>query len=139
MNARAPIRVVIDSNVWLSGLVFGGKPGKIIELFIDEAILVIVSEELISELRRKITQRFPLFIPHLDLLEASLRKDTVMVKLGSQTVTVSRDPDDDKFIETALLGECQYIISGDKDLLAIRSYKNIRIIKPAEFLELIHI
>ena len=139
MNARAPIRVVIDSNVWLSGLVFGGKPGKIIELFMDEAILVVVSEELISELRRKITQRFPLFISHLDLLEASVRKDTVMVKLGSQTVTVSRDRDDDKFIETALLGECQYIISGDKDLLVIRSYKNIRIIKPAEFLELIHI
>ena len=139
MNARAPIRVVIDSNVWLSGLVFGGKQGKIIELFIDKAILVVMSEELISELRRKITQRFPLFIPHLDLLEASLRKDTVMVKLGSQTVTVSRDPDDDKFIETALLGECQYIISGDKDLLVIRSYKNIRVIKPAEFLELIHI
>lgn len=129
-------RVVIDSNVWLSGLVFGGSPSKILDLFINGDLLVVVSEELLSELRRKIIQKFPLFVPKLGLLEASIRKDAIMVKLGIATIKISRDPNDDKFIETALLGGCRYIISGDQDLLALRIYQDIHIVKPAEFLKI---
>ena len=131
--------VVIDSNVWLSGLVFGGQPGKILKLFVDGRILVTTSAELLSELRRKITEKFPLFIPHLDLLEASILKDGTTVKLGSQTIVVSRDPDDNKFIETAVIGNCDYIISGDKDLLTLKSYDQIKIVSPTEFLDIFDI
>jgi putative PIN family toxin of toxin-antitoxin system len=138
MDRRSSIRVVIDTNVWLSGLIFGGKPGEIIDLFVGETITVVISEELLSELRRKITEKFPLYIPNLDLLEASLLKDAEIVKLGSQTISLSRDVDDDKFIETASIGECQFIISGDKDLTDLASYKNIQIVKPAKFLEFIN-
>jgi putative PIN family toxin of toxin-antitoxin system len=136
MNRKSPVRVVIDTNVWLSGLIFGGKPSNIIELFVDETIIVIVCEELLSELRRKIIERFPLYIPSLDLLEASIRKDAEMIKLGSQTINLSRDTDDNKFIETAVIGECQFIISGDKDLLDIVGYKDIKIVTPVAFLNL---
>ncbi len=111
----------------LSGLIFGGKPGRIIELFVEGTILVIVCEELLSELRRKITEKFPLYLPNLELLEASILKDAIVVKLGSQTVNISRDPDDNKFVETALIGDCQYIISGDKDLLTIGEFQAIKI------------
>jgi putative PIN family toxin of toxin-antitoxin system len=48
--------VVIDTNVWISGLVFGGKSEKIIRLFVDG--VVVVSEEILSELREKVTRRF---------------------------------------------------------------------------------
>ncbi len=135
-NVQKP-RLTIDTNVWLSGIVFGGKPQLLIKLFVEEVILVVISEELLSELRRIVTQKFPLFLPKLALLEESLRHDAELVKLGSQTVTVSRDPDDNKVIETALIGNCQYIISGDKDLLDIGLYKNIEIVKPAAFLQYI--
>ncbi|MBR3355647.1 MAG: putative toxin-antitoxin system toxin component, PIN family [Oscillospiraceae bacterium] len=54
----------------------------------------------------------------------------------SSHVRVCRDPDDNKFIECALDGQCNYIVSGDKDLLDIRHYKNIRIITVSEFLGL---
>ena len=129
-------RVVIDSNVWLSGLVFGGYPSKILELFINGDLFVVMSEELVSELRRKIVQKFPLLAPKLGLLEASIWKDAIMVKLGTTTIKISRDPNDDKFIETALLGGCRYIISGDQDLLALGSYQDIHIVKPTEFLKI---
>jgi len=135
-NNQKP-RAVFDTNVWLSGLIFGGKPGQLIKLFGNDAFLIVVSEELLSELRRKITQRFPLYKSSLDLLEMSLRKDTELVKLGSQTVTICRDPDDNKVIETALIGECRFIVSGDKDLLVLGSYNNIKIVKPAQFLEIL--
>ncbi len=117
-------------------MVFGGSPGRILELFTEDSIVVVVSEELLSELRRKITKKFPLFAPQLDLLEASIHKDAIVVNLGVEIVTVSRDPDDNKVIETALAGECDYIISGDKDLLTLKAYQDIKIITPADFLSL---
>lgn len=129
--------MVIDTNVWLSGLIFGGNPGKLINLFSEEAIIVVISEELVSELRRKITQKFPLYLPKLELLEASLRQDAEMVRLGSKTISASQDTDDNKFIETALVGDCAYIISGDRHLLELKQYQKIKIIKPAAFLKLI--
>lgn len=136
-NEANELDVVIDTNVWLSAIVFGGKPRQILRLFLEETIRVTISEELLSELRRKISQKFPLYIPHLGLLESSLREDAAIVRLGARSLHVCRDPDDDKVIETALAGNCRFILSGDKDLLAIGDYLNIKIIKPAEFLEII--
>lgn len=129
--------MVIDTNVWLSGLIFGGNPGKLINLFSEEAIIVVISEELVSELRRKITQKFQLYLPKLELLEASLHQDAEMVRLGSKTISASKDTDDNKFIETAIVGSCDYIISGDRHLLGLKQYEKIKIIKPAAFLKLI--
>jgi putative PIN family toxin of toxin-antitoxin system len=136
-NAKSP-RVVLDTNVFISALVFGGKPREVTELLVD-TITVVYAHEILTEIRRIIHLKFPAFNEDLERLEKLLERDALRVELGSSLVTISRDPDDNKFIETAIIGDCQYIVSGDKDLLAIGSYKNIRIIKPAEFLELIHI
>lgn len=136
MTISSRPQVVIDTNVWISGIVFGGNPEKIIRLFIDGQIIVIISEELLSELRRKITERFPLFLPNLELLEASIREDALLVKLGTIRITASRDATDNVFIETAVVGNTECIVSGDKDLLVLGSYKQIKILKPAEFLKL---
>lgn len=136
-SSRVPV-IVIDTNVWLSGLIFGGKPQQIIELFVDQRIVVVSCEELLSELRRKIIQKFPAFVAQLDLLEASIRKDADIVTLGSQTIEVCRDPKDDMFIEAAVLGGCQYIVSGDKDLLVLSSYKSVEIITPTDFLSILN-
>lgn len=130
------LRIVIDTNIWISGLVFGGRPGEILQLFVDDRMQVVISEELISELRRKILQKFPLFTPKLKLLEASLRQDAEMVRLGNQVVKISRDPNDNMFIETALAGACDYIISGDLDLLVLKHVQQIRIVTPSEYLDL---
>jgi|ERR1035437_5488316 putative PIN family toxin of toxin-antitoxin system len=130
-------QVVIDTNVWISGLIFGGNPEKVIRHFIDGNIIVITSEELLSELRRKITKRFPLFISSLASLDASIRERAMIVQLGSIRINASRDVDDNKFIETAVIGNASYIVSGDKDLLVLENYKDITILKPADFLRTI--
>ncbi len=129
-------QVVLDTNVWISGLVFGGNPEKIIRLFIDGQINVVTSEELLSELRRKIAELFPLFLPNLGLLEESIREDALVVKLGIVRITASLDATDNVFIETAVTGNAESIISGDKDLLVLGSYKHINILKPVDFLKL---
>lgn len=58
-----------------------------------------------------------------------------MVKLWNIEVSLSQDADDDKFIEVAVVGVCDYIISGDKDLLVLKHYKKIQIITPSEYLQ----
>jgi len=133
-NSPKP-RVVLDTNVLISALVFGGKPRQIIELFAEEEIEVAISSEILSELRRKVTTKFPAEAKALESYEALFEEDGEVVKLGGQTVNASQDPDDNKFIETALIGDCDYIISGDKHLLELKSYKGIKIIKPAAFLK----
>ena len=128
--------IVIDSNVWISALIFGGNPEKILKLFINNKVEVVMSEEIITELRRIIINKFPLFVNSLNLLEASLRKDTVFVQLGSITIDASRDVDDNRIIETAYIGKAQYIISGDKDLLVLKKYEYIKILNPGDFLKI---
>ena len=127
--------IVIDSNVWISALIFGGNPEKILKLFIDNKVEVVMSEEIMTELRRIIINKFPLFVNSLNLLEASLRKDTVFVQLGSITIDASRDVDDNRILETAYIGKAKYIISGDKDLLVLKKYEYIKILSPVDFLK----
>jgi len=129
--------VLIDTNVWISGIVFGGKPQKVIRFFVDGIIVAVTSEELMSELRRKITQKFPLYVPYLAPLEASIREQAMIVKLGMEPVNASRDVDDNLVIETALAGQARIIVMGDNDLLILGAYQGVQFVKPDKLLELI--
>lgn len=133
-NRPSKLKVVLDTNVWISGIVFAGQPGRILDLFGEDQFHVVVSEELLTELRRKMTAKFPLYLSDLNLFIEAIRLRAFVVKLGSHTINISRDPDDNKVIETAVLGACDYIVSGDKDLLVLKKYQEIEILNPTEFL-----
>ena len=135
-NTNDSIRIVIDTNVFISAIVFGGKPRQVINLVADDSVTFIMAEAIITELRRIIVSKFPGFLEDLMKVEKLLEQDAEWVKLGFNTERITRDPNDDKFIETALIGNCHYIISGDKDLLDLKEYKGIKILSPAGFLSL---
>jgi len=130
----AGARCVIDSNVWVSALVFGGNPRKIFTNVVQNGWRVVVSEEILTEVRRILNQKFPDFVQDFEDLVTVLQPYVSIVKLGSESVTVSRDKDDDMVIETALLGKADFIITGDKDLLVIARFKSIVIVTPQYFL-----
>ena len=136
MKTNFKSRVVIDTNVVISALVFGGKPRQILELVADRTISVYLAEELLTELRRKITSKFPDFAVDLEKYERLINRDGIVVKLGLLQVRVSQDSNDDMFLETAMLGKCDCIISGDKDLLVLKEYEGIKIATASEFLSL---
>ncbi len=138
-NAKSKPKIVIDTNVFISALAFGGKPREITKLIADKSIILVISEDCLSELRRKIISKFPEFINELVRLERLMGRRAIFVKLGLPSVTASRDEDDNKFIETAVLGQCDYIVSGDKDLLDVGKYRDIHIVNPSEFLKLINV
>ena len=69
------------------------------------------------------------------LLQA-LAQESLLVS-GNVTVKASRDPEDDKFLAAAVEGKARYVVTGDKDLLDIKTYRGIRIIPPAAFLKIL--
>lgn len=66
-----------------------------------------------------------------------LLADESFLVTGSLSIQASRDPQDDKFLAAAVEGQARYIVTGDKDLLVLTRYRNVRIISPAAFLELL--
>jgi len=129
------MKIVIDSNVWISALVFGGKPRTIFEKVIAGGWPIVVSEEIFTEIRRVLSTKFKDFIEDFEAFQGILKPYLIEVKLGSIKVSKCRDEDDNVVIETALIGDVACIISGDKDLLDLIKYENIPIISPSGFLK----
>lgn len=126
--------IVVDSNIWISALVFGGNPRHIFEQTVSRGWRIVTCEEIYTEVRRTLHQKFPEFLPDFHNLVTVLQPYLTTVRLGSQPVAASRDENDDMIIESALIGKARYIITGDKDLLILEKYKTVAILTPQEFL-----
>lgn len=130
------MKVVVDTNVVISGVFFGGMPSRVLEAWRDGEFDLVVSPEVLEEYRRvgeELTARFPgvSLAPFLALLVMTAE----IVEAPGLSDQVSRDRDDDKFIACALAANCQTIISGDKDLLEVTGYQGLKVVAPREFLE----
>ncbi len=125
--------LVIDSNVWISALVFGGTPRRVFEKVVQSGQIVVTSEQILSEVRRVISHKFPDFAEDFDDLLVVMRPRMLVVKLGVVTIDVCRDANDNMVVETAFIGQANYIVSGDIDLLILQKYNQITILSPADF------
>jgi len=129
------MRVVIDTNVVVSALFFGGLPDKLLGLALGGKIQAVASAEIISEyletyqeLAQKTTRRA------MGKVLSEVLEPMEIISPKSK-IEICRDPDDNKFINCAVDGKCKYIVSGDKDLLTIKSYKGVKIISVREFID----
>ena len=127
------MRVVVDTNVFVSGVFFGGPPGRVLAAWRDGMIEVVVSHEIIEEYVRvgdELSARFPAVDlgPALDLVAAC----ATMVAAPPLPEPVCSDPDDDKFLACAAAAGATYVVSGDRGLLAASPYRNVVVIRPRE-------
>jgi putative PIN family toxin of toxin-antitoxin system len=130
------MKVVIDTNVLISGVFFGGMPSRVLETWRDRKIELVVSPEILEEYRRvgeHLESRFPevSFSPFLALLVTHAE----IIEPPNLPEPASRDQDDDKFIACAVAGKCKYTVSGDKDLLEVSQYRGVKVFTPREFLD----
>ena len=126
--------IVIDSNVWISAIVFGGTPRRLIEKIVRDGDSIVVSEEIFTEVRRVLSVKFNDFKADFENLKAILQLYIIKVDLGQIRISVCRDEDDNRVIETAIIGQAEVIVTGDKDLLVLLKYDEITIQKPTDFL-----
>ncbi|MFQ5953732.1 MAG: putative toxin-antitoxin system toxin component, PIN family [Kiloniellales bacterium] len=133
---RVRERVVLDTNVLVSRLLLPGSiPGRAVRRAADEAQLL-VSEATLEELVDVLAK--PKFDPYVTIEERQgfvrlLGRIAEMVPIN-YTVQECRDPRDDKFLEVAVNGEADLIVTGDDDLLALDPFRGIRIRTPAAYL-----
>lgn len=126
-------RVVIDTNIIISALVFGGEPEKLIEKIIQENIKVFTSVQLIAELVDVLRKKFVFSEDKIKILENEII-DKFEIVYPQIEITVCRDNADNRVLEAGIEGKCNFIITGDKDLLVLKKYKNIKIMSATEFL-----
>jgi len=131
-----PVRVVFDTNVLVSALGFGGTPLEaLIRAFEDDVQLVVASETL-AELDRVMQyDRLPFTGGERKQYLEILRNEAEVVTELPELAVVERDPDDDMFLACAVGGNCQYVVSGDDHLLALKSFRGVEIVSPASFLD----
>jgi len=132
------VRVVLDTNVLMSGVFFGGPPGRILLAWQQGQLTLLSSPEIIEEyvaigerLRRSYPGVDPGAVLALIVHHARLVEPRVLDK------QVCTDPDDDKFIACALGGGGKYVVSGDRALLAVKEYEGVEVIRPRAFCDAI--
>ncbi len=129
------MKVILDTNVFISGVFFSGPPHQILNAWRDGVIKLIISQDILSEYRR-VGEAFSDEFPSIDLrpildlvtIEAELYVAEDLLE------PLCSDPDDDKFVACAIASGSRIIISGDKHLLKVSGYHDIEILKPREFI-----
>lgn len=128
--------LVIDTNLWISRLLL---PRSVSAQAVDRAIQwgrPLMSDETLAELADVLAR------PKFDRYVSREDRQQFLLKLGGivklvpviQRVRVSRDPEDDKFLDLALAGQARYLLTGDQDLLVLNPFHGIRIMTPAAWL-----
>jgi putative PIN family toxin of toxin-antitoxin system len=131
------VKVVVDTNVIVSAMLFGGKPGKLIPLWQRGTIRPLASKEIIDEYLRVLTYpKFKLSEEDVNFLlyqEILPYFEVIDVEPGPRII--KKDPECEKFIRCALAGKAKWIISGDRHLLALKAYQKIKILTPSDFMQ----
>lgn len=130
------MRVVLDTNVFVSGVFFSGPPYRILQAWRDERVRLVLSTEILDEYHR-VGQQLAAQFPGTDLapIEALLATHAEFVDAAPLPRQVCADPDDDKFLACALASRTKTIVSGDKELLRVTGWRGIQVLRPRAFVD----
>ena len=134
------IVAIVDTNIFISGLLCLGSPHQILDAWENNRFRLAIPDELLEELIAALDKpRLAKSIDEeaSDRLISFIKKNARIVKL-SHKIHACRDIKDNMVIETAIAAKADMIVSGDKDLLSLDAYRAIRIITPRKFIEMIN-
>jgi putative PIN family toxin of toxin-antitoxin system len=131
-------RVVIDTNVFISAVLFGGRVDGIRQLWQRKKIVYLISGDVLKEYIKVLAYpKFNLTEEEIHyIIDEELLPYVTPVEVKSNIKYIKEDHDDDKFLSLAVDGHADYIISGDKHLLDVKEFQNTKIITVREFLEI---
>jgi uncharacterized protein len=129
------IRVVFDTNVYISALMFGGLPGSLLDLAFLQSFLLVISPALLDELDEKLRLKFEVPVQDAAIIREKLESIAEIVRPDTVLHVIDEDPDDNRVLECAVKGSADYIVTGDRHLLKLGSYKSIPIVTVRQFLD----
>jgi len=129
-------KVVIDTNVFISGLNFTGKPSEILKLFWKGEIRVFISPFILKETEKILREKFEWSEGQVQRILNRIKAKAIEVRPKIKVSVIKEKNDDNRILECAVEGKAQYLISGDeRHLLPLKEYQGIRILSPSEFLK----
>lgn len=129
------IKVVFDTNVLISSLFWSGNPRRCILLARRKHVSAFTTQPILGELHDKLIERFKYKPNEAKQVIDDIKTYTNVVIPCKALRLIHADPEDNKIIECAVEAEANHIVSGDKHLLNLEKYKEIKIVSPADFLE----
>ncbi|MEW6571996.1 MAG: putative toxin-antitoxin system toxin component, PIN family [Nitrospirota bacterium] len=131
-------RVVLDTNILVSALLFHGDLSKIVDLWKKGSIIPVVSRETFEEFKNVFSyHKFSLTEGEIKIIiEEKVLPFFEIVDITHEIRGVCRDSDDDKFLSCAVSASADFVVSGDKDLSDLAGYKSVKIITPAKLLKM---
>lgn len=136
MKIVLDLKVVMDTNVFVSGVFFSGPPYQILSAWQSGGFELVVSQEILDEYQR-VGKILGEERPKIDLnpILNFVIEHAKVYKPAKLNEPVCEDPDDDKFFACALASGSKVIVSGDKHLLKVSGYEGIEVLKPREFVD----
>jgi putative PIN family toxin of toxin-antitoxin system len=128
------MKVVIDTNVLMSGIFWTGAPNKLLKAWYQNAFNLVLSPPILEEYIRVnaiLAERYE-GVDASSVIELIAGRSE-MYEPVELNESICDDPDDDKFVVCAISAGCSYIVSGDKHLLNVSGYSGIQVLKPASF------
>lgn len=134
------MRIVADTNIVVSGFLFGGLPLRVLDAGRLDIIEMCTSKALLEEFAEVIERpQFDRKFEETGITRRRMVSDyaaiSTIVQITKLRDRISRDPDDDEAIACAVAADCEFIVTGDNDLLVLKEYKSIRIVTAADFLK----
>lgn len=129
------LRVVLDTNIYISAILFGGSPEKILDLAEAGELKVFISPAITEELQRILSQKFNWQAADIDKTARVISGFTNLVNPKVSVNILKRDPSDNRILECALEAKAELIVTGDTILQQLKQYKGMTIISPRQFMD----
>ena len=130
------LRIILDTNILINGLLLSSSTSQQVFDLVTENEILLISESTFTEFYKTITRKkFDKYVSLEKRLQffAKLREKATVIEI-TETITICRDMKDNQFLELAISGKANFIITGDKDLLVLHPFRNVKIITVNEFL-----
>lgn len=131
-RSSTKLRVVVDTNVFVSAFIWGGTPKKVITKWLKGEFILLVSPFLLTEIVL-VLERFGFSKKDLQKLRHILEGQSLKF-VPKRKVTLCRDKKDNQILDLCLTGKADYLVTGDKDLLAVKKFQKTKIVSAKEFL-----
>ena len=138
MSSESIPKIVIDTNVFISELLFRGSTSRLVSFWQKGMVSVLLSSEVLKEYAKVLAYpKFKLTKKEIrGVIEQELLPYVIPVKVKNHLDVITQDPSDNKFLELAKTGSADYILSGDKHLLEIKDFQGIKIVTTAVFFDI---
>ena len=132
---KRELRVVADTNVLVSALLFGGPPEQIVLAGLRGEIQLLTSSPLLKELERVLKVKFKLNLHLVINIIEEIKEVAELVEVSSHINVISYPDDDNRVLECAVDGKAEFIVTGDtKHILPLKEFRGTKILSPSEFL-----